>query len=88
MTTQKNLNTQKLNFESLEAKRERDMQQNISTITDLLDSIKSNPKFIKLLIFSMNSLESFITPPNRKIKANSKIIIKCIKISLIFLFII
>jgi hypothetical protein len=57
------------------------MQQNITTITDLLESIKNNPKFIQLLIFSMNCLENFISPPNRKIKANSKIIIKCIKIN-------
>jgi hypothetical protein len=59
------------------------MHQNITTITDLLESIKNNPKFIQLLIFSMNSLENFISPPNRKIKANSKIIIKC-KINILY----
>ncbi len=66
-----------VNIIFISAMRNREMQQNITTITDLIKSIKNNPKFIKLLIFSMNSLENFVSPPNRKIKANAKIIIKC-----------
>ena len=33
-------------------------------------------KFIKLLIYSLNSLKIFITPPNREIRINASIIIR------------
>ena len=56
--------------------KNKDMQQKITVISDVVKSIKNNPKFIKLLIYSMNSLENFVSPPNRQIRINAKIIIK------------
>lgn len=53
------------------------MDQKIEVISNVIKSIKSNPKFIKLLIYSMNSLENFVSPPNREIRVNAKVIIKC-----------
>jgi hypothetical protein len=56
--------------------REAQMKKKQDTIQTVLDSAKKNPKFIKLLQYSLNSLENFITPPNREIRVNAKIIIK------------
>lgn len=56
--------------------REKQMKKKADTIQTVLDSAKNNPKFIKLLVYSLNSLENFITPPNREIRVNAKIIIK------------
>ena len=53
------------------------MQQKEDTLLNVLKSIKQNPKFFKLLVYSMNSLEGFVTFPNREIRVNAKIIIKC-----------
>lgn len=44
-------------------------------LKNVLVTIKSNPKFIKLLFYSLNSLENFVTPPNREIRTNAKLII-------------
>jgi hypothetical protein len=44
-------------------------------INNVLTTIKSNPKFIKLLFYSLNSLEGFISLPNKEIRLNSRIII-------------
>lgn len=55
----------------------KEMKQKIETISNVLKSIKQNPKFIKLLIYSMNSLENFVTPPNSEVRLNARIIIKC-----------
>lgn len=43
-------------------------------INSVLTTIKSNPKFIKLLFYSLNSLEGFISFPNKEIRINSKLI--------------
>lgn len=59
------------------ANKKKDMQQKVDVITDVIKTIKNNPKFIKLLIYSMNSLENFVSPPNRQIRINARIIIKC-----------
>lgn len=56
----------------------KEIQQKIEIISNVIQSIKNNPKFIKLLIYSMNSLENFVSPPNREIRINARIIIKCI----------
>ena len=60
--------------------RNKDMQQKVTVINDVIKSIRTNPKFIKLLIYSMNSLETFVSSPNRQIRINAKIIIKRILI--------
>jgi len=52
------------------------MQQKEETLQNVLNTIKSNPKFIKLLTYSLNSLEGFVSPPNREIRVNAKIIIR------------
>lgn len=44
-------------------------------INNVLTTIQTNPKFIKLLFYSLNSLEGFISLPNKEIKPNSRIII-------------
>ena len=64
-----NLIDKKLNSNS------KEMNQKIDTISNVIRSIKQNPKFIKLLIYSMNSLENFVSPPNRDIRVNAKIVI-------------
>ena len=58
---------QEMNLRSLKLKEE--------SISTLLTTIKSNQKFAKLLIFTLNSLEGFVSPPNREIRINSSIII-------------
>ena len=57
-----------MNLRSLKLKEE--------SISTILTTIKSNQKFAKLLIFTLNSLQGFVTPPNREIRANARIIIK------------
>ena len=59
---------QEMNLRSLKLKEE--------SISTLLTTIKSNQKFAKLLIFTLNSLQGFVSPPNREIRINSSIIIK------------
>lgn len=51
------------------------MKQKEEQISNCIITLKTNPKFIKLLTFSLNSLDSFVSPPNRDIKINAKIII-------------
>ena len=57
-----------MNLRSLKLKEE--------SISTLLTTIKSNQKFAKLLIFTLNSLQGFISPPNKEISINSSIIMK------------
>ena len=59
---------QEMNLRSLKLKEE--------SISTLLTTIKSNQKFAKLLIFTLNSLQGFVSPPNREIRINASIIIK------------
>ena len=59
---------QEMNLRALKLKEE--------SITTILTTIKNNQSFAKLLIFTLNSLETFVSPPNREIKINSNIIIR------------
>ena len=59
---------QEMNLHSLRLKEE--------SITTILTTIKNNQTFQKLLIFTLNSLETFVSPPNREIRINSNIIIR------------
>jgi hypothetical protein len=61
----------------LQNQKNMQMQQKEETLQNVLNTVKQNPKFIKLLVYSLNSLESFVSPPNRDIRINAKIIIKC-----------
>jgi hypothetical protein len=52
------------------------MKQKEDQISNVIVTLKTNPRFIKLLTFSLNSLDSFVSPPNRDIRINAKIIIR------------
>ena len=52
------------------------MKQKEDQISNVITTLKANPKFIKLLTFSLNSLDGFVSPPNRDLKINAKIIIR------------
>ena len=52
------------------------MKQREETIGGLLTTTKNNPNFAKLLIFTMNTLENFVSPPNREIRVNASVIIR------------
>ena len=67
-TTKPLTKLQEMNLHALKLKEE--------SITTILTTIKNNQTFAKLLIFTLNSLETFVSPPNREIKINSNIIIR------------
>ena len=52
------------------------MKQKEDQIRDCILTLKSNPRFIKLLTFALNSLDGFVSHPNREIRINAKIIIR------------
>ena len=64
------------NYERLKAERARQMAEKEKTIQTVLDSAKGKLKFIHLIIYCLNSIEKFISPPNREIRVNAKIIIR------------
>ena len=56
--------------------RRKVMKQKEDTINTVLTTAKNNPTFIKLLMFTLNSLENFVSPPNREIRINASVIIR------------
>ena len=70
-------------YQRLKLEREKSLKNKEDTINDILNSSKKNPKFIRLVVYSLNSLEAMLTHPNREIRENSKIIIKLDGISII-----
>ena len=56
--------------------RLKTMKQKEETIGGLLTTTKNNPNFVKLLIFTLNTLENFVSPPNREIRVNASVIIR------------
>ena len=56
--------------------RLRMMKQKEETIGTMLTTTKNNPNFFKLLIFTLNSLENFVSPPNREIRVNATVMIR------------
>lgn len=60
----------------LAEEKKRALKQKEDQIINVIVTLKANPKFIKLLTFSLNSMDMLITPPNREIKLNSKLIIQ------------
>ena len=52
------------------------MKQKEETIGTMLTTTKNNPNFFKLLIFTLNSLENFVSPPNREIRVNASVMIR------------
>ena len=64
------------NYERLKAERARQMAEKEKTIQTVLDSAKGKLKFIHLIVYCLNSIEKFISPPNREIRVNAKIIIR------------
>ena len=67
-TTKPLTKLQEMNLRAMKLKEE--------SISTILTTIKNNQSFAKLLIFTLNSLETFVSPPNREIKINSNIIIR------------
>ena len=55
--------------------RNRAMKQKYDTLKTVIDTIEKNQKFKKLLLYFLNSLEVFLSPPNREIKQNAKVIL-------------
>ena len=60
----------------MQESRLKTMKQKEETIGGLLTTTKNNPNFAKLLIFTMNTLENFVSPPNREIRVNASVIIR------------
>ena len=60
----------------LQEARMKVMKQKEETIGGLLTTTKNNPNFVKLLIFTLNTLENFVSPPNREIRVNASVIIR------------
>ena len=56
---------------SIKEQRLKAMRQKEETISTVLTTAKDNPKFVKLLIYTLNSLEGFVSPPNREIRINA-----------------
>ena len=52
------------------------MKQKEESIGTMLTTTKNNPNFVKLLIFTLNSLENFVSPPNREIRVNAGVMIR------------
>ena len=63
----------------------RALRMKEESITTILTTIKNNQTFAKLLIFTLNSLETFVSPPNREISINSGIIIRLDGVELLHL---
>lgn len=61
---------------TIHEQRKKALKQKEDTLQTVLTTAKTNPKFIKLLIYSLNSLEGFVSPPNREIRVNANIIIR------------
>ena len=46
-------------------------------LVQAIESIRSNPKFKRLLNFQLNTLVGYLTPPNPKFHENGLYVIKC-----------
>ena len=60
----------------MQESRLKTMKQKEENIGTLLTTTKNNPNFAKLLIFTLNTLENYISPPNREIRVNASVIIR------------
>jgi len=63
-------------FSKLQEEKLKIMKQKEETIRTMLNTTKKNPNFVKLLIFTLNNLENYVSPPNREIRINANIIIR------------
>ena len=60
----------------LQEQRLKVIKQKEEAIGTMLTTTKNNPNFFKLLIFTLNSLESFVSTPNREIRVNAGVMIR------------
>ena len=60
----------------LQEARLKVIKQKEEAIGTMLTTTKNNPNFFKLLIFTLNSLENFVSPPNREIRLNASVMIR------------
>lgn len=64
--------TKKLNkYQEQRLNRERQREEGVQ---NALNTLKQNPKFLRLIIYSLNTLESLVSHPNREIRDNAKVI--------------
>lgn len=63
-------------YEQRKKEREGESKKREENIQNVLNSAQNNPKFIRLLNYSLNSIDNFISPPNSEIRLNAKIIIQ------------
>ena len=63
-------------YERLKLEKERFIKQKHESVKGVLDTIINKPNFIKLLEYALHSIDSMLTPPNRDIRLNSKVIIE------------
>lgn len=63
-------------YEQLMKEREKQNKIKVDQIKNIITTIKSKPKFVNLLNYSLNSMDVLISPPNREIRLNSKLIIE------------
>lgn len=62
--------------ERLIATKSHQLKQKEDQLANILKTLNTNQRFIKLLVYSLNSLDAFVTPPNREIRINARIIIR------------
>lgn len=65
-----------MRYERLKQEREKAKKQKIDNLKNVINTLKTKPKFIKLLEYALNSLDLLLTPPNRDIKLNSQVTIE------------
>ena len=63
-------------YDQRKKEREGEKQKREENIQNVLNSAQNNPKFMRLLSYSLNSIDNLITPPNQDIRLNAKIIIQ------------
>ena len=63
-------------YAALKAERAKMIKKKEEIINAVLVSAKNNPKFVKMLAYSLNSLENFLKPPVYELRLNAKIIIR------------
>ena len=63
-------------FDERKKERDVDKQKREKSIQNVLDSAQNNPKFTRLLNFSLNSIDNLISPLNREFRLNAKMLIQ------------
>lgn len=70
------MNTTLTKTNKLKEQKALALKKKEANIKSIITTVEANPKFIKLLTFSLNSMEALVSPPNYDIRINAKIIIR------------